>query len=181
MIWDGTTTAPDDEGPTVQNAWRVLGRRCRAARRAARGEDGQISILLLGLFAISTLLIVTGVSVTSVQLARVQLMDLADAAAVDAADAVRDEDLYQGGQTDGPVLTDQGVRDSAGLYLADRPEPNHVSQWWLGPSTGSADGRTATVELTGDVQIPVVSSVMSAIGQSVTVTVRSQARSDIAP
>jgi hypothetical protein len=73
------------------------------------------------------------------------------------------------------------VQEAAGAYLAARPLPGRVSAWSLGPGTGSPDGRTAVVVLSGRAEIPVVSPVLGAFGGGVNITVSSSARSDLQP
>ncbi|QFG69048.1 hypothetical protein [Ornithinimicrobium pratense] len=109
------------------------------------------------------------------------LLDAADAAALDASDALVEERAYGEGIGAGVPLTDASVQAAAGAYLATRPLPGRVAAWSLGPGTGSPDGRTAVVVLTGQAQIPVVSPVLSAFGGGVSVTVTSSARSDLQP
>ena len=48
--------------------------------RRRKAESGQVSVLILGMVMLAMLLIVGGVDVTAAQLARVRLVDAADAA-----------------------------------------------------------------------------------------------------
>lgn len=152
--------------------------------RSAAGldpESGQISILLIGMLAVALTIVLAVVGVTSVQLSRIHLLDAADAAALDASDALAEERAYGEGIGAGVPLTDATVQQAASEYLASRPLPGRVSGWSLGPGTGSPDGRSAVVVLTGQAQIPVVSPVLSAFGSGVSITVTSSARSDLRP
>jgi Flp pilus assembly protein TadG len=72
-------------------AVRLAGCRSRAWER---GEEGQIGILILGLFSIVLVLILGAIDVTAAQLARMRLLDAADAAALDAADALDERAAY---------------------------------------------------------------------------------------
>ncbi|MGB3186245.1 MAG: pilus assembly protein TadG-related protein [Ornithinimicrobium sp.] len=150
-----------------------------AAAPAPVAEDGQIGILLIGMMSIALTLILGVMAVTSIQLSRIQLLDAADAAALDAADAVSEEVVYGGGVDDGVPLTDQGVIEAAGQHLAGRQRPSRVLAWSLLPGSGSSDGRTAVVRLQGQAAIPVISTLMSTFGGSVSITVESSARSDL--
>lgn len=143
------------------------------------GEEGQISILLVGMVAVVLTIVMGIVGVTSVQLSRIHLLDAADAAALDASDALARERVYAEGLGDGVPLTDASVAEAAVTHLASRERPSRVSAWSVAPGTGTPDGRTAVVVVTGVARIPVVSPVLAALGGGVTVTVRSTARSDL--
>lgn len=142
-------------------------------------ESGQISILLIGMLAVALTIVFAIIGVTSVQLSRIHLLDAADAAALDASDALAEDRAYGEGIGAGVPLTDASVQEAATAYLASRPLPGRVSGWGLGPGTGSPDGRSAVVELTGQAQIPVLNPLLSAFGGSVSITVTSNARSDL--
>lgn len=153
--------------------------RAAARRVARRPEEGRIGLLLVGVVAFVILLVTGVIGVTSVQLARIQLLDAADSAALDAADSVDPADLYGAGLGEGVPLTDAGVAEAAGGHLATRTLPAGVSSWSLQPGTGTTDGRTAVVVLSGRARIPLISSVLETFGGSVTVTVSTSARSDL--
>lgn len=142
-------------------------------------ERGGVSVLVIGMIAIALLLVLGVVGATSVQLSRIRLLDAADAAALDAADAIDEETVYERGLGDGVPLTDAGVLDAAGVHLAGRGLPPRVTGWALGPGSGSPDGRTAVVVLQGRVSIPVISRILDPFGGAVTITVESRARSDL--
>lgn len=158
-----------------------LGRRTRRRWASADPESGQISILLIGMLAVALTIVFAVVGVTSVQLSRIHLLDAADAAALDASDALVEELAYGEGIGTGIPLTDASVQEAASAYLAARALPGRVSAWSLAPGTGSPDGRTAVVVLTGTAEIPVVSPVLGAFGSGVDITVTSSARSDLQP
>ena len=142
----------------------------RAARsRRADRERGQISLLILGFTAVALMLVVGGVDATAVQLARTRMLDAADGAALDAADAL-DEAVR---------LTDATVQQAAAGYLAAQPRPSGVSSWGLASGTGAADGQTAVVRLQGRATIPMLASVVQVFGGSVTITVESRARAGL--
>lgn len=153
----------------------------RRHQRQADPEAGQISVLLIGMVAITLTIILGVVGVTSVQLSRIHLLDAADAAALDASDALAREQAYAGGIGAGLPVTDQTVREQAAAHLAGRPLPGRLQGWAVAPGTGTPDGRTAVVVLTGTAGIPVLSSVLGAFGGGVSITVASSARSDLDP
>jgi len=161
-----------------------VGRWCRTVeRRLGSGrqpaERGQISLLILGFTIIALMLIVGGVDVTAVQLSRARLLDAADAAALDASDALDGDSAYDQGLQATVPITDASVIASAGEYLAVEPRPHGISAWVLTPGTGSPDGQTAVIRLRGTVDIPLAASVLSAFGGSVEITVESRARSGL--
>jgi hypothetical protein len=125
------------------------------------------------------MLIVGGVDVTAVQLARTRLLDAADGAALDASDALDDGSAYDGGLRSAIAITDGSVRRSAAEYLAVQPRPHGISSWALADGTGSPDGQTAVIRLRGIADIPIASAVLAAFGGSVDITVESRARSGL--
>lgn len=145
----------------------------------AEPEAGQISVLLVGLVAVTLTIVFGIVGVTSVQLSRIHLLDAADAAALDASDALAEEQVYAGGLGSGVPVTGETVAEAAAAYLASRPVPGRLAGWAVAPGTGTPDGRTAVVTLTGTARIPVVSPVLAAFGGGVSITVTSSARSDL--
>lgn len=144
-------------------------------------EEGQISILLVGLVALCLTIVMGVVGVTSVQLSRIHVLDAADAAALDASDAVALDRAYAEGVSTGVPLTDDTVLQAASDHLDRRPRPARLSGWEIAPGTGSPDGRTAVVVVRGTARVPVVSSVLEPLGGAVTITMTSSARSDLAP
>lgn len=148
-------------------------------RPGGGAEDGQISILLIGMLAITLTIIFTVIGVTSVQLSRIQLLDAADAAALDASDALNQEQVYAGGLGEGVPVTGETVAAAAAEHLATRERPTRLTGWTVADGTGSPDGRTAVVVLNGTARIPVVSSVLESFGGGVSITVTSTARSDL--
>ncbi len=157
----------------------LASRRMAAALRSANPEQGALSILVLGMVLITLTLVLGVVGATSVQLSRIHLLDAADAAALDASDAVDAESAYGGGLADGVPLTDSGVQQAALAHLARREVPDRLSGWVVSPGTGSPDGRTAVVVVSGQAQIPLVSAILRQFGGGVTITVESHARSDL--
>jgi len=142
-------------------------------------DDGQISILLIGMMSVSLLLILGVIGATSMQLSRIQLLDAADAAALDAADSIAEATVYEGGVGDGLQLTSDGVVAAASENLAQRVRPGRVASWNVAGGTGTPDGRTAVVVVQGQAAIPVISQALDVFGNSITITVQSSARSDV--
>lgn len=142
-------------------------------------ERGQVSLLVIGFTIIALMLVVGGVDVTAANLARTRLLDAADAAALDASDAVDNDSAYQSGLKAAVSITDRSVRQSALEYLVVQPRPHGISAWELREGTGSPDGQTAVVRLQGTADIPIGAAVFSAFGGSVKITVESRARSGL--
>lgn len=137
-----------------------------------------MSILILGYTVVAILLIVGTIAVTSAQLSRMRLLDAADGAALDAADSL-DLGAYRDGIEDAVPVNDGTVAATAERYLAERPLPVGMNSWAVTGGTGSPDGQTAVVRLTGEAELPLVGGLLDALGGSVTITVESRARADL--
>lgn len=153
-------------------------------RRNCRGQEsserGSMTLLITGCMAIAVLLILGTIVVTSAQISRVRLLDVADGAALDAADAL-DSSVYGGGFDGAVRVSDGTVWDSAESYLAAREMPSNVTSWRIEPGTGTPDGESAVVVVSGVVRLPVVGPLVDAVGGSVTITVRGDARAGLVP
>lgn len=147
--------------------------------RTDEAESGQISLLSLGFALVAIMLIIVGVDITAVQLARTQLWDAADGAALDAADSLSEQTVYAGGLGVRLPLDTARVAGAASAYLSVDRRPRLVDSWSLGGATGSPDGETAVVQLVGHVELPMLGQVVSAFSGGVTVTVTSRARSTV--
>ena len=146
--------------------------------RATRDERGSISLYLLGLAVVAMVLVAGTVAVTSAHLARIRLLDVADGAALDAADAL-DAAAYRGGVGESVPLSSASVRERAASYVGSLERPRGVVAWRLDPATGSPDGRTAVVALTGEAELPMVGGTLRDLGVSITISVTSRARADL--
>jgi hypothetical protein len=136
-------------------------------------------ILILGYTLIAFLLVVIAVDVTAVYVARTQLRDAADAAALDAADAAYAPSVYSDGVSRAVPLSDATVRTVVVSYLSAYRPPNHVEHVRLEQSTGSPDGETAVVALTGRVRLPLLGPVVAAWSGGVIISVEARARADV--
>lgn len=143
-----------------------------------RDERGSMTLLVTGCMTIAVLLILGTIVATSAQLARVQLLDAADGAALDAADAL-DARAYQRGLDDAVAISDTTVWESATAYLAVRERPSRVTTWTIEAGTGTPDGETAVVVVVGRVELPVVGPLLEAVGSSVTITATGTARAGL--
>lgn len=142
-------------------------------------DDGQIAVLVLGLFVVVLVFVLGAIDVTAAQLARMRLLDTADSVALGAADALDIGTVYSGG-VDGPlVLTDRSVREAAAAQLARTPQPRGISSWALLEPTGTPDGATAEVTLRGHATLPMTGWILESLGGEVTITVTSRARAPL--
>lgn len=163
----------------------------RPPGRPSHGDErdrGSIIPLVAGYVAFIVALVVVVVDVTAVQLARARLYDMADALALDAADAISQSALYRDGMGTSVPVTDETVRQAAQRLLDAQQRPTNVVSWWLadgtgadgaGPDVGAGSGLGAVVTLAGRVEVPMAAGLLDAVGGSLTLTVRSRARSSI--
>ena len=125
-------------------------------RFAGRGENGQLTVLVIGFTFILAVLVVVGVDVSKVFLARRSLSSVADAAALAAAQSADRAAIYAGAATCGGVLpldasvATQQVDASLADDLADLQQTFATVQ---GPDVSVSDGRV-TVRLAGEVKVP---------------------------
>ncbi|WP_426566062.1 pilus assembly protein TadG-related protein [Angustibacter sp. McL0619] len=150
-------------------------------RPKAGSDDGQISLLILGYLVLAFALVTVVVDAASVHLAHTQLIDAADAAALDAADALAEPDVYGGGLPDARAvpLTDLAVHRQAALYLSAYPPPRRLEDVALASGTGTSDGASATVALTGRVRLPIAGFVVVGFTGGVSVHASSTARAQL--
>jgi uncharacterized membrane protein len=149
--------------------------------RRPAGEDGQVLLLILVYALIAVALVTVVVSASAVHLQRKRLLAVADAAALDAADALDSDAFYrQGtGPGDGVPLTDASVRSSVQQYVTLAGAPARFEDFAVAPSTGTSDGRTAEVTLVAVARPPLLSSVISAFSDGVPLRVTARARTGL--
>jgi hypothetical protein len=120
-------------------------------------DDGSILVLVIGYTAIAAALIVLGIDVTKVFLARRALSAAADSAALAAAQGVDVQAIYGGpGPRCGQALPLSTVRVgqlAATSWRADRVDLLHTFTVLDDPRT-TVGGGTVTVELSGEVAVP---------------------------
>ncbi|MBE7700020.1 hypothetical protein H9623_06825 [Oerskovia sp. Sa1BUA8] len=139
-------------------------------------------MLLTSAFVAFALLLVTVVvSATGVHLDRKRLFDVADAAALDAADSMGQDTFYEGGMADPEreavlVLSDVEVRASVESFVAAHPEMLDGLHGVTIVEASTPDGRTAEVRLAGWSRPVLVSWVTQAWSEGIVVQARASAR-----
>lgn len=155
------------------------------AAAALRRDDGSVLLLTLGYAVVALLLVTVVAGASSVHLQRKQLLAVADAAALDAADAVDRAAYYEalesGEDLDAVPLTDATVREAAAASVASSPAAARMAGVRLGPRTGTPDGETAVVELTAVARLPIVSPVLETWSGGIPLRVESRARAPLSP
>ncbi|MFF2621194.1 pilus assembly protein TadG-related protein [Oerskovia jenensis] len=164
---------------------RLLARRRPRRRRAlgpgTTGESGQILLLTSAFVAFALLLVTVVVSATGVHLDRKRLLDVADAAALDAADSMSADTFYEGRvpvPEDQAVLrlSDADVRASVEEFLAAHPEMLDDLHAVTIVEASTPDGRTAEVRLAGLSRPVLVSWVTQLWSDGIVVRAESGAR-----
>ncbi|WP_144792129.1 pilus assembly protein TadG-related protein [Kocuria palustris] len=133
------------------------------SRPRADEDDGQISILVIGMMLILLLAMIVVMAVTSVHLAERKLQVHADHAALGAADTFTQLHGTEGtGTAPTAVLDDASVSGAAESYLLSVEAEHDLDGLAIGTGTGSTDGRTARVHLTAVARPPVVAWIVPA-------------------
>ncbi|HEX5534276.1 MAG TPA: pilus assembly protein TadG-related protein [Actinomycetales bacterium] len=156
-------------------------RRLLAARLPRSGDDdGQVLLLIIAYAALALVLVTVVVGASAVHLERKRLLAVADAAALDAADAIDTGALYgQGAGPGGVPLTDASVRRSVDDYVDAVNAGGRFHTFAVGVPTGTPDGRTAEVTLVATARIPVVSYVLADFADGIPLRVSARARTDL--
>lgn len=156
---------------------RALVTRWRVVR--AGGDDGQVLLLVIAYTTVAISLVLVVVSASAVHLERKRLLEVADGAALDAADEVDESIYFPGGAEPGSVpLSDRSVRDAVDGYLTDRGAYAEFDDLTIAAGTGSSDGRTAEVTLHATVQPPLVGWALEAFSDGVVLRATARARVD---
>ena len=155
-------------------------RRPRVGRAGA--DDGQTTVLTLGLVVVALLLVTVVVSATGVHLDRKRLLATADATALEAADALATGSYFdpstEGGTTSGGriLLTDRAVKGAARAYLAENPEISDRFVRLELVDAAAVDGRSAQVRLRALVRPALVSWVTAPWSDGIVLEAESTAR-----
>ncbi|UPK76204.1 pilus assembly protein TadG-related protein [Nocardioidaceae bacterium SCSIO 66511] len=84
-----------------------------------RTDDGQVSVMIIGFFILVTLLIAVVVDTSAAYLRRTAMNNVADGAALAAADAVQGEQVYASGLGDEAPIDAAVAKSYVAGYLAD--------------------------------------------------------------
>lgn len=125
-------------------------------RRRSR-DEGQLTLLVIGYTAIAAVLVLAGVDVSKVFLARRALASVADSAALAAAQTVDRAALYAGdaGGCGGLLPIDAAAAaDAVAETLDDDADDLRRTFAVVQPPQTSVRNRTVTVHLGGDVAVP---------------------------
>ena len=121
-----------------------------------RDQDGSLTVLVIGYVFIAAVLVVIGVDVSKVFLARRSLSSVADAAALAAAQAADRSAVYAGAAGCGGVLPidPDGAEQEVDASVADDlPYLRHSFQA-IQPAEVAVTAGTVSVHLSGDVKVP---------------------------
>lgn len=149
--------------------------------RLRRDDGGQVLLLILVYALIAVVLVTVVASASAVHLERKRLLAVADAAALDAADALDADTFYRKGTSPGAgvPLTDASVRLSVEEYAELVGAAQRFERFAISPATGTPDGQTAQVTLSALARPPLLSSVISAFSDGVPLQVTSRARAGL--
>ncbi len=115
-----------------------------------RGDGGALTLLIIGFAFIAALMVVLTTSVSSVYLARRELVSAVDSAAVAAAQQVDAAELYTGGPQDRLPLRLAGVRRVVDFIASQHPGVS------FGPATVSGSSVTVRAERVVDLRFAAV-------------------------
>jgi uncharacterized membrane protein len=145
-------------------------------------------LLTLAFALIALCLVLVIASASAVHIERKQLLALADAAALDAADAIDLDLFYEGGDqaaagwrrggitATAVPLSVPGVREAVALHLANAPSAVGLTGLTILEPTGTPDGTTATVTLGAVVRPPFIPWVLVGWSDGIAMRVTSSAR-----
>jgi uncharacterized membrane protein len=150
-------------------------------------DDGQILPMVIAYALIAFTLVIVIIDITAVHLQRQRLFSLTDAAALDAADALDRARFYREGAAESGdagvavLLTDLTVRASVERYLLTAAPLARVSNAAIDDPTGSPDGVTAEVTLSGRATLPLFSFAAARWSDGVPIRATARARARASP
>jgi Flp pilus assembly protein TadG len=150
--------------------------RLRAVR--ARGDDGQLMLLILAYTVIAGLLVTLVVDVSKVYLDRRSLVAAADGAAITAANQP-DLDRVYAGAGDVLPLSELGTRSAVRQYARDADLTGRFDGFEV--VDVHTDGQTVTVRLRAIVRMPFVNLISAPFSDGYPVEAVANARSPLTP
>ena len=145
--------------------------------RRAHDDEGTVLLLILGLVVLLVLLVTVVVDVTSLFLARKDLLAEADGAALAGAQAVDQERLYRQGIGTGPLPLDPAAAERAACaYLADTAAGDGLTGLRV---VVEATTMSVTVRLDAVVRLPFASGVTAGAAGGVAVAASATAETAV--
>lgn len=126
------------------------GRRTATGGPERSGDEGQVTLLVLGFVLMAVALITVVVAATGVHLDRKRLLDLSDLASLAAADSLTDDNYFAAGSAQGATavpLTSASVRAEVEKYVREHPDRSARWSEVRVLEAGTPDGRTVVVRL----------------------------------
>lgn len=144
---------------------------------AAEHEAGQVGVLIIGYVLLALLVVTIVAAASSVYLGHKKLLSAADGAALAAADTFSLAQVQGAaagtGSAPAAVLDSGAVTAAVQRYLADSGAAERISSLGVAAETGTVDGRTARVVLSGVVHPPIVNFL---VPDGIPITAESDAR-----
>ena len=140
------------------------------------GEEGQVTVLIIGYILLSLLVIAVVTAVSAVYIEHKKLLSVADGAALSAADTFAVASIDAAGGEPAPALDSESVSQTAAAYVERAGAPARFNNLALDPSTGAPDSRTARVVLTAVVHPPIVNYLVPA---GIPIIATADARADL--
>ncbi|MET4061145.1 hypothetical protein ABIB35_002710 [Arthrobacter sp. UYP6] len=137
------------------------------------GEEGQIGVLIIGYVLVSLLVVSVVMGASALYLGHKKLLSAADGAALAAADTFSLGPAPVSGAGPEAVLAPAAVQAEVNRYLAQTNAADRLPGLAVDSETGTMDGRTAKVVLTGVVHPPLVNFL---VPDGIPITVVSEAR-----
>ena len=123
-----------------------------SSRTCARGEDGQVAVMIVGFFVVVALMCVVVIDASAAYLRRQQLGSLADGAALAAADGAQGLEVYEGGLGELAEVDAAAAQEHVERYLATvgaaQEHPGLVA-------SVHTDGTRVTVTLQAPLRLPI--------------------------
>lgn len=159
-----------------------------APLRTPVGDGGQVLLLVLVYTLLAFLLVTAVADAAAVHLERNRLVSLADASALNAAEALDSARFYQqgppgAGGPGGPVVpvSDDSVRAGVVRFLVLSGADQRFSDLDIAEPTGSPDGAGVEVTLSAVAHLPVLTPVVAAWWRGVPLRVTSRAQARAVP
>ena len=160
-------------GARLRQRLRAAASRAMAFRARGHGDDGQIGVLIIGYVLVSLLVVTVVMGASALYLGHKKLLSAADGAALAAADTFSLGQAAGPGEEPAAVLDPAAVQAEVNRYLALTSAADRLPGLTLDPDTGTSDGRTAKVVLTGVVHPPLVNFL---VPDGIPITAVSEAR-----